>query len=188
MNRTQPTRQPSLQTERLVLRPFALADAEDVQRLVGDRDVAEPTSGVPHPYLDGMAESWIKSHRKFYADGRQIVFAITLRESDELIGSISLMEISQGHQRAEIGYWLGKDYWGKGYVTEAARKVIAFGFELSLHRIHARCLKRNQASARVLEKAGMQFEGCLRGHELKAGRFEDVLLYGVVKEDWTSGR
>jgi len=176
--------QPSLRTTRLLLRPFVLSDAEDVQRLAEDRAVAEPTSAIPHPYLDGMAESWIKTHRKSFADGKQAVFAVTLTGSGELLGAISLMCMHRTHQRAEIGYWIGRDFWNQGYATEAARRLIAFAFDLGLRRVCGRCLKRNPASARVMEKAGMRPEGCLRAHEFKAGRFEDVLLYGVLKDEW----
>lgn len=177
-------KQPILRTARLLLRPFTAADAKDVQRLAGDKAVAEPTSAIPHPYLDGMAEAWIKTHRKAFADEKQVVFAIALDAVDTLIGAISLMNISRAHQRAEIGYWIGRDFWHNGYATEAARRILEFGFAFSLHRIHGRCLRRNPASARVMEKVGMLLEGCLREHECKNDRFEDILLYGLLKDDW----
>ncbi|GAB3550418.1 GNAT family protein [Noviherbaspirillum agri] len=179
--------QPNLHTARLLLRPFVLADAKDVQRLAGDKAVAEPTSAIPHPYLDGMAESWIKSQRKSYVSGEQAVFAVTLAASGELLGSMSLMSISRAHQRAEIGYWIGCAAWGQGYATEAARRLVAFAFELGLQRVYGRCFKDNPASARVMEKAGMQLEGCLRAHHLRQGRLEDVLLYGLLRNEWRTG-
>lgn len=179
-----PMSQPSLRTERLLLRPFTLADARDVQRLAGDQAVAEPTSALPHPYLDGMAESWIKTHRKSFADAKQAVFAVTLVSSGVLLGAISLMCLSRAHQRAEIGYWIGREFWNHGYATEAARDVIGFAFDFGLQRVYCRCMKRNAASARVMEKTGMRREGCLHAHELKGAQFEDVLLYGVLKDDW----
>lgn len=177
--------QPTLRTHRLILRPFTLADAGDVQKLAGDKTVAEMTGGVPHPYLDGMAESWIKTHRKGFDQERQAVFAVTLVADGTLAGSVSLMEISRAHRHAELGYWIGRAFWNHGYASEAARALIRFGFSsLGLHRIHARCLKRNPASARVMEKAGMLQEGCLREHQWKQDRFEDILLYGLLASEF----
>lgn len=182
-------KQPTLHTVRLTLRPFTLDDAPEVQRLAGDKAVAEPTSAIPHPYLDGMAESWIKTHRKYYSDGKQAIFAITLGSTGELLGTVSLTDISRAHRRAELGYWLGRDFWGQGYMTEAARAIIGYGFSaFGLNRIHARCLRRNPASARVLEKIGMQREACLRQHECKAGGFEDILLYGMLASEFRAAR
>ncbi|MCJ7707764.1 MAG: GNAT family N-acetyltransferase, partial [Anaerolineales bacterium] len=92
--------QPILGTPRLVLRRFALADAPDVQRLAGERDIARYTLSIPHPYADGMAEQWIGSHDERLASGQGTAFAITLRSGGLLIGAIGL-EINQEHHRAE---------------------------------------------------------------------------------------
>ena len=120
--------QPTLETARLALRPFRTADADEVQRLAGDRAVADTTLNVPHPYEDGMAERWISNHRDWFERGQQAVFAITLRSDGTLIGAIGLL-INGEDQRAELGYWIGKPYWNQGYCTEAARAVLGFGFE-----------------------------------------------------------
>jgi ribosomal-protein-alanine N-acetyltransferase len=178
---------PSLETARLLLRPFLLTDAQDVQRLAGDKAVAEPTSAIPHPYEDGMAEAWISTHQSAFDSGKMTSFAIILKASNTLIGAISLLNISDDGHRAELGYWIGRKFWEQGYGTEAARAVMEYGFsELYLNRIHGRCLKRNRGSGRVLEKAGMRYEGCQRGHENKEQKFEDIMLYGILKSEWTN--
>jgi len=101
-----------------------------------------------------------------------------------LIGSIGL-EIKRENNNAELVYWLGKDYWGQGYATEAARAIISYGFdELKLHRIYARYLSHNLASGRVLEKLGMTHEGRLRGHLKKFGVYEDMEIAGLLKEEF----
>jgi len=175
---------PTIQTDRLVLRPFTLADAPDVQRLAGDRDIASTTSNLPHPYEDGMAEQWIGTHQERYENGELVNFAIVLRSNESLVGCISL-RINQQHSNAELGYWIGKPYWSKGYCTEAAKAVIKHGFgRLDLNRIHARHFKRNPASGRVMEKIGMVYEGCQRQGVLKWGVFEDLELYGTLKSDY----
>src|SRR3954471_10753908 len=106
--------QPAPETTRVVLRPFQPADAADVQRLAGDARIAEGTVAVPHPYPDGAAEAWIAGHAAAAAERREIALAITDRVSGRLFGAASLVSISTVHQRAELGYWVGVEFWGRG--------------------------------------------------------------------------
>ncbi len=176
---------PTLHTERLLLRPFVLADAKDVQRLAGEKAIADTTANIPHPYLDGMAEKWIATHQERCEAGELVNFALVLQGAGVLIGAISLMDLSARHERGEFGYWIGQPYWNKGYCTEAAQAVLTYGFSLlGLNRIHGRFLKRNPASGRVMEKIGMIQEGCLRAHDKKWEQFEDSVLYGILKSEW----
>lgn len=173
----------TLNTPRLRLRPFALSDAADVQRLAGDHDVASTTRLVPHPYEDGMAEQWLAAHQAEYDDEKSLTLAITERQEGHLIGSITLV-LGLADKRAELGYWLGKPYWGQGYCPEAAQALMHWGFEtLNLNRIFAHHLSRNPASGRVLQKIGMQHEGRLREHNIKWGKFEDVDIYGILRSE-----
>jgi RimJ/RimL family protein N-acetyltransferase len=176
--------QPTLQTERLILRPFQLSDALDVQRLAGAPEVAATTLNVPHPYEDGMAEAWITTHAEGATKHPHTTLAITLRDSGELCGSISLV-IDCRHQRAELGYWIGVAFWRKGICTEAAREVLRYAFEdLNLHRVHATHMTCNPASGRVMQKIGMMHEGQLREHYMKNDCFVDTEQYGLLKSDW----
>jgi RimJ/RimL family protein N-acetyltransferase/diadenosine tetraphosphate (Ap4A) HIT family hydrolase len=175
--------QPSITTERLILRPFTLADAPDVQCLAGDRAVADTTQAIPHPYEDGMAEVWISTHQPRFEKGELAVFAITLKTNGSLIGTVGLT-INPVHSRAELGYWVGKAYWKRGYCTEAAVAVVRYGFDvLGLNRIYAHHLSRNPASGRVMAKIGMQHEGTLRKNVIKWGVFEDVETWGRLRDD-----
>lgn len=176
--------QPILETERLILRPFRLTDPADVQRMAGDRAIAETTATIPHPYPDGAAEAWIATHPDRFASGDSVTFALTRRDDGALLGAIGL-EINAQMQRAELGYWVGKPYWNQGYCTEAARAVLRYAFEArGLRRVFAQHYGRNPASGRVMLKAGMQPEGTLRQHTLKWGAVDDVLVYGVVRGEW----
>jgi ribosomal-protein-alanine N-acetyltransferase len=176
---------PNLHTNRLLLRPFVLEDAAEVQRLAGEKIIADMTAAVPHPYLDGMAESWIATHQDAYEANKELTLAITCKAEEKLIGAISLLSISAPHQRAELGYWVGKDYWNQGFCSEAAKALINFGFDqLRLNRICARCYGTNLASIKVMERSGMRHEGRQREHERKEHHFEDVVLYAVLKSDW----
>jgi [ribosomal protein S5]-alanine N-acetyltransferase len=133
---------------------------------------------VPYPYPDDGATTWIAKARP----GQD--FAIVLRETDEVIGGITI-EVSEQHRRASLGYWCGVDYWGRGYATEAVSAVIGYGFRKSaLNRVHAECHGDNPASRRVLEKAGMTFEGRLRLHSFRVDRFADKLQFGVLRDEW----
>jgi len=172
--------QPTLTTSRLVLRPIQMADASEIQRLAGDRDIAATTWRIPHPYLDGMAEEWIRGLEARYEKGAT-AFAITRSEDGVLLGAIGL-DICREHERAELGYWIGKPYWGNGYCTEAARAIVEYGFEtLKLNRIEAHYLAHNAASGRVMRKVGMQYEGHLVQRIKKWGKFEDLIVYGLVR-------
>jgi ribosomal-protein-alanine N-acetyltransferase len=175
---------PTLTTPRLILRPFRLTDARDVQQLAGDYDIAATTIAIPHPYENGMAEDWIKTHSSDFENGTQVVFAITHREKKFLIGAIGISNIKHDFEIGELGYWIGKKYWNNGYGTEAADVVIKYGIEeLSLNRIYAHHFKNNHASGRILQKVGMKHEGSFRQHVKKWGNYIDVEAYGIVKSD-----
>ena len=178
---TPPEEQPVLRTSRLVLRPFALSDAGMIQQLAGDELVADTTLNMPHPYLDGMAESWILTREAEWKSGTLVAFAI--EESGELRGTISL-RLAPAHRRAETGYWIGRAWWGRGFATEAVCAILDFAFDqLKLNRVEATHFTRNPASGRVMEKAGMTREGLHRERFLKNGRFEDVVQYAILATD-----
>ena len=178
------SRPPVLQTKRLLLRPFRLKDAPSVRRLAGDRRIAATTLELPHPYEKGMARAWIRTHRDLFDRRRAVNFAITLGDDGDVIGAIAL-RLEEGHDRAEMGYWIGVPSWNRGFATEAAAAVLEYGFrDLRLNRIHAHCMNRNFASGRVLEKIGMRHEGRLRRHVRKLGVYEDIEVYGILRSEW----
>ena len=175
--------QPSLHTARLVLRPFRLSDAGDVRTLAGEWEIADTTLTVPHPYPDGTAELWIATHATGFLAGTQATFAIEERSTQRLVGAVGL-HIEARHSLAELGYWIGVPFWGRGFATEAARAVVDFALHtLCVNRIQARHFVRNPASGRVLTKVGMKFEGTLRQSLRKWGRFEDVAVYSILADD-----
>ena len=178
------TSPPTLETERLHLRPFVISDASRVRELAGDPAIADTTLNIPHPYKAGMAEEWIATHLPKYKTGEQVDLAITAKKSGALIGAIGL-SIHLRFRRAEMGYWIGREHWNRGYCTEAARAVLEYGFhELSLNRIHSHHFGCNPASGRVMVKIGMSREGLLREHVMKGSRFEDSVAYGILRSEW----
>jgi [ribosomal protein S5]-alanine N-acetyltransferase len=173
---------PTLETRRLVLRPFDLSDAPVVQRLAGAPEVALTTKNIPYPYEDGMAEEWIASHGRAWQDRTLLALAIT-SVSNGLVGAVSL-ELNAMHRRGELGYWVGLAFWNRGYATEASAALLDYGFnELALNRIQAHHMTRNRSSGRVLEKLGMKREGVHRQYVLLRGRFEDVASYAILLSD-----
>jgi len=159
-------------------------DAQEVHRLVGEREIASTTLNIPYPYEAGMAETWIATHKPAWERGELATFAIT-EPAEGLVGAMGLV-VELTHQRAEAGYWIGSSFWGRGYATEALSAVISFGFkQLGLNRIHAAHFMRNPASGRVMIKAGMRYEGCLRQHVLKWGQFEDLAKYSILRSEFS---
>lgn len=182
-----PDPQPTLRTERLVLRPFQLKDAPDVQRYAGAREVAAMTLKIPHPYLDGMAETWIATLPEGWTTRTRVTWAIVTPE-DALRGAIMLV-LDLTHRSAELGYWIGMPFWGLGLATEAAAAVVEFAFrDLELNRVQACHLPQNGASGRVLAKVGMVREGLYRERYFRDGRFQDSQVCGILRREWEARR
>jgi len=145
---------PVLETERLVLRAPRLGDAKTVAALANDRRIAENTARIPHPYKRADADDWIAS-ANLRAD--EETYLITLADGT-IIGACGFDMREDGVP--DVGYWLGAEYWGKGYATEAVRALIdrAFG-DLEYEALHSGARVTNPASRHVLEKCGFQWTG-----------------------------
>lgn len=174
---------PTIETERLVLRPLSSDDAVEIARLAADRDIAATTLHIPHPYKLQDAEEFIGKQEAAFEAGTSANVAVTLRSNGSLVGAIGLA-VRRDYARAELGYWIGKPYWNDGYATEAGRAMVGYAFEtLGLNRVCAHHFARNAASGRVLQKIGMRLEGCLRQHIRKWDRYEDCVYYGILKTE-----
>ena len=164
-----------------LLRPLVPADAASLALHANDRDVwLNVRDGFPHPFTLESAESYIAAAA---ARAPQTSFGIVV--DGEAAGNISLRP---GHDverfTAELGYFLGRRYWGRGVMTDAVRAVTRYAFEeLRLHRVFAVPYAHNAASARVLEKAGYTLEGRMRRSVVKDGVVLDQWLYAATDED-----
>jgi RimJ/RimL family protein N-acetyltransferase len=144
---------PVLETKRLALRMPRLGDAKTMVVLANDRRIAENAARIPHPYKLADAENFVSGANKGPADA---VFVITLR-GDTVIGACGVTSLDD---QAELGYWLGVPYWGKGYATEALHALIDYAFtDLGHEALNAGARVTNPASRRVLEKCGFQWTG-----------------------------
>ncbi len=175
---------PTLTTPRLILRPFTLDDAPAVKELAGEWEIAATTANIPHPYEEGMAEEWIRTHQENFDKGEAVSLAITLKPEGGLVGAIGI-HINKTNRLAEMGYWVGKPFWNRGYCTEAAREVVRYAFEeLDLNRVQARHMIKNPASGRVMQKIGMQYEGTLRQSIFRWDKFEDAAMYSILRDEY----
>lgn len=174
-----------LTTARLILREFEAGDWSAVLAYQSDPHYLRYyawTERTPEA-VRTFVETFLAQQREHPRTRFQL--AVTLKSNGKLIGNCGIRLAADGAQIGDIGYELSPDYWGQGYATEAAREIVRFGFEeLRLHRIWAQCIADNTASARVLEKLGMQREGRLRENEHFKGRWWDTLLYGILDREW----
>lgn len=174
----------TLETNRLFLREFQESDLQPIQEFSSDPEVVRYMSWGPNTekdtqeFLQRAFKQQQKQPRTDYG------LAIVLKAENRLIGSGGIC-VNPDHKEAELGYCFNRRFWGQGYATEAARAFTAFGFEeLGLHRIYATCDPANVASARVMEKIGMQREGHLREHLWMKGRWRDSYLYAILEQEW----
>lgn len=176
---------PILETARLKLRQLSLTDETLIQKYASDRTIADTTISIPHPYPDREAERYIRKQIAAQKAGSSVTFAIELKTEAKLIGIAELRDIEPEHSVAELSYWLGVSAWGQGYMSEAIKPILNFGFiNLSLNRIYAYHMVRNRASGKVLQKNGFQVEGLLRQRVKKWNIYEDVILLSILRQDF----
>lgn len=177
--------QPVLETSRLRLRPPELPDAPAIQRSAAVREIADTMISLPHPYPDGEAERYIVQQQLEREAGDCVVFAIEQKVEGGFYGLVELRAIDREHSQGELSFWLAVEAWGQGYMSEAVQAVVQYGFEnLGLNRLYAYHMLRNPASGRLLGKSGFRQEGLLRQRVRKWGKFEDVALCAILRQEW----
>lgn len=182
--------QPILNTSRLKLRPFSDTDAPRVAELANDEEVSRNLRSFDFPYSLDDAKDWVGELPVEWEQGRSAVFAVCFEQAEsheqELVGAIGIV-LDQQSNRGELGYWVGRKYWGQGIATEASQSMLDFAFgQLGLNKVVAECLVRNPASARVIEKVGMVQEGALEKHFRKnvGDEYCDVRVFGLLRTAW----
>ncbi len=181
---TFPPTQPTLENDRLLLRPLSTEDAPALSAIGNDEEVAKKLSSMPYLYTLQKASAFIAQTKNDYKEGEEAHFAIVKKADVQLTGVISI-DLSWEHNHGTIDYWLGKEYWGKGYATEAAATILRFAFEeLKLYRVTSHHFHTNMASGKVMQKIGMQREGRRRGHFKKDGNYLDILDYGILCDEY----
>ncbi len=165
------------------VRPWEATDAESLVRHANSLAVwRNVRDRFPHPYTDADAKQWLDSQES--AEPPVLNFAIAVGE--EAVGGVGLIPGTDVEaQSAEIGYWLGEQWWGRGLATAAVREITWYGFgELRMIRLFASVFDFNPASGRVLEKVGYVREGVLRDAAVKQGQVVSTIVYGMTRDDY----
>lgn len=174
---------PTLETDRLILRKMAPGDAEAVFAYASDPEVTRYVIWETHRSVED-SRAFLELVTSKYESGGEPEWGIVYKGDHRFVGTCGIVSWEPYHARAELGYALSRDYWGWGLMAEAVRAMISFGFEkMNLNRVEARCIAENVASARVMEKAGMLYEGTLRQRELIKGAYRDMRLYAVLRDE-----
>lgn len=174
---------PTIHTNRLILRKVKESDKEGLFKCFSKPEVMEYLFIEINKSIEDT-EKFIKVILDSYENNKPTQWAITLKDSDELIGLCGFSKIDYKHSKGEIGYILNSKHWNKGIGSEAISKVIEFGFEeLRLNKIEARCMYKNEASEKVMIKNGMRLDGILRNDKWYQDRFIDLKLYSILKTD-----
>jgi len=179
---------PALMTPRLCLRKLTIADVNDVFAYASDPLVARYTLWQTHRSR-ADSERFIEAELTKYENLQPASWGLVYQQTGKVIGTCGFGTWHIAHARIEVGYALGRAYWGQGLMPEALQAVINFCFSrLPLNRIEALCLLENHASARVMEKVGMRYEGTLRQALCCQGRYCDLNLYAILQADWKQAR
>jgi ribosomal-protein-alanine N-acetyltransferase len=182
-----PSRVPDLVTERLRLRAPVPGDAAALLAILGDPEVTR-YHNVPTVVTLADAQALLERLERRYAARDTIRWAIELVEHSEMIGTVGLLRFDFEHRHAEVGYEIGRHWWGHGLTPEAAAAVIQYGFSvLGLHRIEAGVLPGNDASVRVLQKLGFLEEGTRRDYLHVKGRFHSFRWFSLLETDKAPG-
>lgn len=175
-----------LETERLLLRPFTPGDVdavfayrqrEDVTRFMFDAPMSHAACSEALQAHAGMT-TWA-------AEGDKLVLAVERREDGAMMGEAVLILRSAVSRQAEVGFAFHPDFYGRGYATEASRRLLALGFDAAgVHRVYARCHPDNTASRRVMERLGMRQEAHFRGHNFVKGAWQEEVVYAILEDEW----
>jgi ribosomal-protein-alanine N-acetyltransferase len=174
---------PSLETDRLTLRKLRPADAGAIFAYASDPEVARYALFEAHRTIED-ARAFLDLVASRYQSGGEPDWGIVYKGDGRFVGTCGFVNWRPEHARAEVGFVLSRAYWGQGLMPEALLAIISFGFErVGLNRIEARCIAQNTASARVMEKAGMTYEGTLRQREFIKGAYRNMKLYAILNSE-----
>ncbi len=182
---------PTLETGRLILRAIGESDLDGLFAYASNPNVTRYTLFETHQTLDDTRVFLTERVWPAYAERMISPLAICFKSDPQrLIGTVGCFWSTEANKTMELGYVLAEEFWGRGIVAEAARALVDQVFSTSddLVRVQAHCMAENLASARVMQKLGMTFEGTLRQATFRRGRSWDMCIYSVLREEWQRGR
>ena len=175
---------PVLETKRLVLRKVTKEDAESILDYLSDEVVMKYYGLEPFKSINNALDeiSWYQS---IHNNKTGIRWGITLKDQGIVIGSCGFHNYVSQHFRTEIGFELSKEQWGKGIASEAVEAIINYGYKhMNFQRIEALIEPPNLSSQKLVEKLGFIREGLLRNYEFTSGKFDDLYMYSLLKQDF----
>lgn len=176
---------PTLHGRRVDLRPITGQDAPAILAIFGDPAVTQFWSSPPLPNLTAATELIEEIHDLFRAR-HLFQWGICRQETQEILGTCTLLHVDREHRRAEIGIALGTRAWGRGFATEALGLLLGFSFEsLDLHRLEADIDPQNERSLRLFERHGFRREGYLRERWHQLGEARDAVFLGLLRREWS---
>lgn len=176
---------PKVVTKQLILRGPEPKDLQHVYDICSDPEVMRYYGVKPYDSME-KAEKHLDWLASLHRENKGLRWVITLKDEDQYIGDVGFFNYEVKHNRAEIGYILGKEHWGKGIMTEAIEAVLTYGFnEMNLNRVQALIDARNRASIRVAEKQGFKYEGTLRDYEQEYGEYIDLEMHSLLARHFT---
>lgn len=168
--------------KRVIVRKLKCSDVKDIYKNINSKNVTKWMSNKSYPLDKNKILKYIKKTIKDEKENKVATFGIALKENNRIIGVIDLSHIDIKNKNAEIGYWIGEKYWGKGLIMEAIGIVLKFAFNrLRLHRIYATLCEENVRSERVLKKCLFKYEGLLRDARYKHKKWHNELIYSILK-------
>ena len=173
---------PVLNGEKIILRKLKKSDASSIYKNTRDKDVAKH---LANKYLTSKTfRNEIPKTQKRMRAKTAYAFGIEYKESGKIIGVMAIAQIDYKNKNAELGWWIGKKYWGKGIATEAIQLILNFAFkELKLRRVFAHVYSSNKSSAKLCERNGFKLEGTARKQTLLDRKWNDEYLFGLLKEE-----
>ena len=175
---------PEIETERLVLNELKFTDVPDIVTYASNKKIADFTLNIPHPYQEKDAIFWLNMAHQGFRNNTHMIFALRHKDTNNFIGGISLT-ITPAFNRAELGYWMSEPNWNKGYMSEAAKALVKFGFEeMNLNKVTSSHLLINPASGKVMQNSGMTHEGTLKEQVRKNGEYHTLVVYGITKSEY----
>ncbi|MBN8191829.1 GNAT family N-acetyltransferase [Bacillus sp. NTK074B] len=174
---------PIIETERLILREVTTEDANDMFNYLSDKEVVKHMGLEPFQTVKDVWDE-INWYNSIFKEGTGIRWGVTLKDYGNMIGSCGFLNMVTKHHRAEVGFELSKDYWGKGIASEALESVVKCGFShYQLERIEALIEPANLPSQKLVEKQRFTREGLLRHYEYSCSKFDDLYMYSILKGD-----
>lgn len=171
------------ETKRLLFRRFTIKDTGRLAYLFNDEEISKYLSSFPYPYTEVQAKEWIRLHNENFIQNKMYDFAIIDKYDEKIIGTIGLSHNIK-HKNGSVSYVIGKEYWNQGYATEALKGIIEYAFSMkAYHKVYAEHFEDNKASGRVMQRAGMIYEGEKIDHIYKDEKYITLKTYYILNDN-----